>query len=240
MKGRLQDAVFECRGSSTNGGVTAQIQTAGDQVAPYKNRGKLGIISAVCVPRIGARDRPCLYLSDPPADDESDVSPFQTNIASLAAAIDWAGEPGLAHELASAVVSFGESTPELRRISPTERRLNSSTRSHRCCRGRMTPGCSRGSHDGASRKQPRIGCSPSSTGRRQPRLVRSSPKRASFQGVCWSLRMRQVTRFEGRPIAKVISASHRRVWPPQAGSASAPRTGDRARFCPLEIDSRST
>src|SRR5262249_41019124 len=67
--------------------------------------------SAVCVPPIGARDRPCLYLSDPPTDDESEVSPFQPNIAGLAAAIGWAGEPVLAHELASTVVSFAESPP---------------------------------------------------------------------------------------------------------------------------------
>jgi len=111
VKGKPKDAVFECKGSSTNGGVAAQIQAAGDQVAPFKNSGKLGIISAACVPPIGTPDRPLLYLSDPPVDDEFEVSPFQPNIASLAAAISWAGEPGLAHELASTVMSFAEATP---------------------------------------------------------------------------------------------------------------------------------
>ena len=111
VKGKLRDAVFECKGSSTNGGVAAQIQAASDQVAPYKDRGILGIICAACVPPIGAPGRPCLYLSDPLA-DEFDASPFQPNIASLAAAIGWAGEPGLAHELASTVISFAEPSSE--------------------------------------------------------------------------------------------------------------------------------
>jgi|SRR5579864_1651682 len=112
VKGKLRDVAFECKGSSTRSGLTAQIQAAGDQVGTYKNRGKLGIISAACIPPVGTRDRPRLFLSDPPVDDEFEVSPFQQDIASLAVAIAWAGEPGLAHDLASTVVSLGESTRE--------------------------------------------------------------------------------------------------------------------------------
>lgn len=112
VKGKLKRVAFECKGSSTGSGLTAQIQAACDQVATYKNRGRLGIISAVCIPPVGTQDRPRLYLSDPPIEDEFEVSPFQADIASLAAAIGWAGEPGLAHDLASTVMSFGESTHE--------------------------------------------------------------------------------------------------------------------------------
>jgi hypothetical protein len=112
IKGKIRDVAFECKGSSTRGGLTAQIQAAGDQVSPYKNDGRLGIISAACVPMVGSQDRPCLYLSDPPPTDEFEVSPFQPNIASLAATIAWAGEPELAHDLASTVISFAESTIE--------------------------------------------------------------------------------------------------------------------------------
>jgi hypothetical protein len=112
VKGKFKDVVFECKGSSTRSGLTAQIEAACDQVATYKNRGRVGIISAACIPPAGTRDRPRLYLSDPPIDDEFEVSPFQADIASLAVAIGWAGEPGLAHDLASTVVSFGESTRE--------------------------------------------------------------------------------------------------------------------------------
>lgn len=97
---------FESKGSSTSAGLTAQVHRAAEQVAPYKRSGTFGLICAVCVPVIGSTDQPCIYLADPPVDNESDVSPFQHNIASLAASVGWAGRPEVAHELASAVMSF--------------------------------------------------------------------------------------------------------------------------------------
>lgn len=109
--GRATETWFESKGSSTSAGVTAQVQRAAEQVAPYKRRGTLGLVCAACVPLIGSTDQPCIYLADPPRDGESEVSQFQHNIASLAATVGWAGELDIAHELASAVMSFQDGTP---------------------------------------------------------------------------------------------------------------------------------
>src|ERR1700739_1840706 len=112
VKGKTKQVAFECKGSSTGSGLAAQIQAACDQVAIHKNRGRLGIISAACVPPVGTQDRPRLYLYDPPIDDEFEINPFQAHFAGLAVASAWACEPELAHDLASTVVSLGESTRE--------------------------------------------------------------------------------------------------------------------------------
>jgi hypothetical protein len=111
INGMATKTWFESKGSSTSAGIIAQMQRAAEQVAPYKNSGTLGLICAACVPLIGSTDQPCVYLADPPTDGESAVSPFQHNIASLATTVGWAGELEVAHELASAVMSFENGTP---------------------------------------------------------------------------------------------------------------------------------
>ena len=109
--GRAVNTWLESKGSSTRAGVTDQMQRAAEQVTQYKKSGTLGLICASCVPVIGSADQPCIYLADPPTEGESDVSQFQRNIASLAATVGWAGEPEVAHELASTVMAFESGIP---------------------------------------------------------------------------------------------------------------------------------
>jgi hypothetical protein len=133
INGQATKVWFESKGSSTRAGVTAQVQRAADQVAPYKGSGTLGLICAACVPSIGSPDQPCIYLADPPTDGESDVSSFQLNIAALAATLGWAGRPDVAHELASAVMSFEDGGPMYRSpqaaLAEVERRCQPLARS---------------------------------------------------------------------------------------------------------------
>jgi hypothetical protein len=113
IAGKDTETWFESKGSSTRAGVTAQVQRAAKQVTRYKHAGAntLGLVCAACVPLITSNDEPCIHLIDPPPEEELDIAPFQYEIASLASMLGWAGELDVAHEVASAVMSFEDEGP---------------------------------------------------------------------------------------------------------------------------------